>query len=295
MKRPVYKHKEKKQCEEINYTELASSVISEINLARTQPLKYVEILERDMGFFKENILYRPDEEPLRTEEGEAAHLEAIEFLKKQDPLHELVNHEKLELACLDHATDIGEHGLYSHEGTGKENISQRLEKYAEWDYVLCQNIDFGAKSAYEIIISFLTCDGDPSRINRKNIFKQETNFIGVASAFHKDSEVVTVACYAGNVRSFNTLPPEIRDFLPNHIKKIEEEKINKKPKRIKTKFQIEDPEAPDNAVNYITFKKIKLIEDRAKHCTQRVYTLSDGTQHIVETFDDLKVKASTKP
>ena len=38
---------------------------------------------------------------------------------------------------------------------------------------------------------------------------------------------------------------------------------------------------------------MKLVDGRAKHCTQRVYTLEDGTQSIVEIFDDLKVKCDT--
>ena len=64
-------------------------------------------------------------------------------------------------------------------------------------------------------------------------------------------------------------------------------------KKIKTKFQTEDPDAPDNAVNYTTYKTMKLVNDQAKHCTQRIYTLTDGTQHIVEVFDDLKLKVDT--
>lgn len=295
MKRSVSKPKEKRLIEDINFTELASNIIEEINLARSQPSKYIEILEADKGNFKENILYRPNEDPLRTQEGEAAHDEAINFLSKIEGLPELSTDSKLNLACKDHAEDIGSYGLYSHEGSNKENISQRVEKYAEWDFYLCQNLDFGARNAREIVILFITGDGDPTRTNRKNMFRANINFIGAASATHKESEVVSVIAYAGNVRELNTIAPEIRDFIPNHIKKVEEERKNPKPRKIKTKFQIEDPDAPDNAINYITFKKIKLVEDRAKHCNQRIYTLSDGSQHIVEVFDDLKVKAISKP
>lgn len=295
MKKSVSKPKDKKPVEDINFVELASNIIAEINFARTKPLEYAEILETDKSYFKDNILYRPEEDPLRTQEGEAAHNEAIEFLKKIEPLQELEHDSKLSLACQDHAEDIGNNGIYSHEGSNKENISQRVEKHAEWDYFLCQNLDFGARNAREIVILFITGDGDPTRTNRKNLFRSNINFIGAASAPHKGSDIVSVIAYAGNVRELNTIAPEIKDFIPNHIKKVEEERRNPKPRKIKTKFQIEDPDAPDNAINYITFKKIKLVEDRAKHCNQRIYTLSDGSQHIVEVFDDLKVKAISKP
>lgn len=295
MKQSAIKPKDKKPSEDINFTELAASIIAEINIARTKPLEYAQILENDKSFFKDNILYRPDEDPLRTQEGEAAHIEAIEYLNKLEPLHEVTHDSNLSLACHDHATDIGSNGLYSHDGSNKENISQRVEKYAEWDYYLCQNLDFGARNSREIVILFITGDGDPTRTNRKNMFRSNINFIGAASAPHNESEVISVIAYAGNIRELNTVAPEIRDFIPNHIKKVEEERKNPKPRKIKTKFQIEDPDAPDNAINYITFKKIKLVEDRAKHCNQRIYTLPDGSQHIVEVFDDLKVKAINKP
>ena len=291
MKRPVYKDKEKKG--DIDFDQLTTDIIKEINKVRADPYEYAEVVEKDKSYFKENILYRPYEDPLRTIEGEAAHDEAIEFLRSQEALEELEKNKLLSKACADHATDIGENGLYTHEGTNKENISTRLENYAEWDYVLCQNLDFGGRTAQEVVISLLTGDGDKQRTHRKNMFRNDIHFIGASCAAHKESEVVSVVAYAGNVRNLNTVAPEIKDFISNHIKKVEEEKSNPKPKKMKTKFQIEDPDAPDDAVNYTTYKKMKLVEDRAKHCTQRIYTLTDGTQHIVEIFDDLKVKADT--
>lgn len=291
MKRPAYKDKEKKG--EIDFNQLTTDVIKEINKARSDPYGYIEVLEKDKAYFKENILYRPDEDPLRTTEGEAAYDEAIEFLRNQEALDELEKNKYLSQACSDHANDIGASGAFSHEGSNKESISQRVENYAEWDFVLCQNIDFGARTAEQVVIFLLTGDGDKQRTHRKNMFRKDIHFIGASCAAHKEAEVVSVIAYAGNVRELNTVAPEVRDFISNHIKKIEEEKKNPQPKKIKTKFQLEDPDAPVNAVNYVTFKKMKLVEDRAKHCTQRIYTLDDGTHHIVEIFDDLKVKADT--
>jgi hypothetical protein len=238
---------------------------------------------------------------LRTQEGEKAHIEAIEFLKDIEQnnrsdmstrLHPLEESKILSSAANDHVNDIGKSGSITHEGSSKETISDRVEVYGEWDYVLCQNIDFGGKNVNEIIISFVTGDGDSNRSHRKNMFRKDINFIGGASGFHKDTEVISVIAFAGNIRELNTVAPEILNFIPNHIKKINEEKQNPT-KKIKTKFQIDDPDAPDTAVNYTTFKKMKLVDDRAKHCTQRIYTLADGTQHIVEVFDDLKIRADT--
>lgn len=291
MRRPNYKDKDKKN--EVDYEQLASDILDEINKARTSPNDYLEILKKNVEYLKDGILYLPDEDPLRTVEGEEAYNEAIEFLESVEPLEPLERNTYLNQAVSDHAHDIGESGEYSHEGSNKENISLRVEKYAEWDYVLCQNLDFGGKNAQEVVINLITGDGDKARTHRKNMFRTDIKFAGVASAHHKEAEVVSVIAYAGNVRELNSVAPEIENFIENHIKKVQEERNNPQPKKIKTKFQIEDPDAPDNAVNYTTHKTMKLVDDRAKHCTQRIYTLTDGTQHIVEVFDDLKIRADT--
>lgn len=293
MKRPSYKKAVKQG--EIDFYSLSLALIPEINLLRSSPEKYVEYLEKDKTFFKGNVLYRPNQGPIRIMEGESIYDDAIEFLKNQEPMEELKTDRRLCLACQEHSQDVGTKGILSNDGSKKESISQRLEKHLEWDYILCQLMDYGSKSAIEIVISLLICDGDPLRSNRKSIFRTDINYVGAWSSEHKDCESVTTIVLVGNIRNLNSLAPEIRDFIPNHIAKVEEERNNPKPRRFKTKFQLEDPNAPDNAVSYSTFKKIKLVDDRAKHCTQRVYTLSDGTQHIVEVFNNLKVRAKTEP
>lgn len=275
------------------FERLKFSILEQVNLARTNPQNYAEILKRDKEYFKENILHRPDEDPLNTQEGELAHIEAIKFLENLKPLNELKLSELLSLACKDHVEDIGKSGALSHEGSNKETISSRVETYAEWDYFLSQNIDFGGKTSNEIIIQFITGDGDPTRTHRKNLFREDINFIGIDIGPHKETEICTVIAFAGNIRELGSIAPEIQNFISNHIKKVEQDKSNPKPKSIKTKFQIEDPDAPSNAISYTTYKKMKLVNGRAKHCTQRVYTLTDGTQYIVEVFDDLKVRCDT--
>lgn len=293
MKKPSYKKVLRQG--EIDFYSISLSIIPEINLLRSSPDKYIEHLMRDKSYLKGNVLYRPNQNPIRVNEGESVYDEAIEYLNNQEPVEELKTDRRLCLACQDHSQDIGEKGIFSNDGSKKEIMSQRLEKHLEWDYILCQLMDYCSKSAIEVVISLLICDGDPLRSNRKSLFRTDINYAGAWTSEHKNCESVSTIVFVGNVRNLNSLAPEIRDFIPNHIAKVEEERNNPKPRRFKTKFQLEDPDAPDNAVSYTTFKKIKLVEDRAKHCTQRLYTLSDGTQHIVEVFNNLKVRAKTEP
>ena len=286
-----FSKKEKKPLSEDECNEIAQSLAKEINTLRRDPGLYIDILEKDISYFgelntpNENTLYRPDEEPLKTKEGRKAHDEAIEFLRRQKPVEELVYDDRLALAAKDHIDDIGSKGLISHEGSNKESVSDRVEKYCEWDYFMCQNIDFGARNVREIMIAFLTGDGDTQRSHRNNFFREESKFIGVYCGSHSETDTATSVLYAGNVRELGSIPPEVRDFV-DIMRKKEEDSKNKPKKRL-NKFQIEDPDAPDNAVSYSTYKKIKLVDGRAKHCTQKVYTLDDGTPHIVETLEDL--------
>src|SRR4051812_27992052 len=100
-----------------NYKELAMLIIEEHNKIRQDPSSYIEKAEEFMKYIKGDILSVPGEEPLQTYEGKAAYIEAIEFLKNQEPVHSLQYTEELNNACSDHVTDIGEKGLTTHDGS----------------------------------------------------------------------------------------------------------------------------------------------------------------------------------
>jgi uncharacterized protein YkwD len=55
----------------------------------------------------------------QTEEGPLAYVEAIEFLKVQEPIKALAWSKNLEKAAKDHVKDIGQSGQYSGIGSGK--------------------------------------------------------------------------------------------------------------------------------------------------------------------------------
>ena len=53
-------------------------------------------------------------------------------------------------------------------------------------------------------------------------------------------------------------------------------------KEIKNDFQEEEPYAPDNTVSLKIIKKNKTIGGKTKKITQKIFTLDNGAQHIVE-------------
>lgn len=270
MKRPNYKDKQIKTGE-VDYNQLVSDVIKEINILRSNPQHYVELLERDKTYMKDCILYRPDEDPLRTQEGESAYDEAIEILINQEPLNELEKQDELTKASQDHCNDIGELGMLTHVGSKDETVVDRVEQYIEWDNLLCQSIEFGSKTSQEIVMSLITCDGDPTRVNRKNLLRTEINYIGAASGHHKDCEILTVIIFASEVREKSVQSSFIKDYMVTEHSS-------------KTELQIKDQDAPSQAVSVSIKENEKEIDNNICKFTQKIYSLNDGTNHIVEIY-----------
>ena len=126
----------------VNFNKLKEQILVEHNLIRQNPRNYIPIVEAQMKLIKDKILYRPGEIPIETNEGTAAYEEAISFLKKQRPIESLTYDERLSRACQDHAEDLGEKGLVSHDSSNGKTLSERIEKYCEWENCCAENLDF---------------------------------------------------------------------------------------------------------------------------------------------------------
>lgn len=265
-----------------NYEEFAYKVIQEHNKVRTDPSSYIEKIQNLMKHFRGNVLYKPREDPVNTYEGKAAFDEAIEFLRKQHPVDALTPDDRLSLACKDHTNDIGPKGNASHESSDGKTVSDRIEKYCEWDGACSENIDLGTSCAEDLIINFIVDDGIPQRLQRRNLFSPELKFIGVAAGEHKEYKIGTVVNYVTGVRNLGETSPDVKNFITEYLKKAEERKKNPKPLN---PFQEEDPDAPDDTVSVKIIKTTKLIQGKQKKITRKIYSLSDTTQHIVEIED----------
>ena len=136
---------------EINFVELQSNLLLHHNKLRANPQSFIPILEEWLKKYKENILQINNENPSRTFEGEKGCIDAINFLKKQKKIPELIYNESLSNAAMDHALDIGQYGLTSHEGSRDSTLYDRIEKYIEWDGACAENLDFGFRNAENII------------------------------------------------------------------------------------------------------------------------------------------------
>ncbi len=267
----------------INYDEITRQVIEEHNKVRTNPSSYIEKISACLELFKGDVLYKPGEDPMKTHEGKVAFKQAIEFLRQQKPLSPLKHDERLSQACSDHISDIGPKGKATHESSNGNNVSDRIEKYCEWDGACTENIDFGTKIAENIIINFIVDDGIPKRPHRSNLFNPQLNFIGVACGAHTEHIIGTVVNYVAGIRNLGESSTDGKNFISDYMKRAEENKKN--PNKEKNPFQEDDMDAPFNTTSVKIIKLTKIINDKPKKITKKIYSLSDDTQHIVEIID----------
>jgi hypothetical protein len=276
-----------------NYKELYSSIIAEHNKIRSNPKSYIPVLEEQIKLFKDNVLYRPNEIPIQTNEGPEAYREAIRFLETQKPLNELRVDESLCKAAEDHLMDIAPKGLVSHESTNGKNVSDRIEKYCEWEGTCAENIDFGSRTGADVVISLLVDDGIRTRGHRRNLFKEDVNLIGVACGDHKEYETCIVIDMVGNTRPLGKAFFDIKNYkyqYPEGIndtpeKKEERRLAEKGKKKEKSIYQRDDEDAPDGTVSVRITKSMALFEGKVRRVTKKFYKLEDGSEQIVEVED----------
>ena len=259
---------------EIDFQQLAEEIFQEHNKLRKDPKSYIEKLTKAENYYKDKIFRHPNEIPIETYEGVEGIKNAIEFLKNQEPVKELIYSEHLSKSALDHANDIGRQGLYNHEGSNDSLLSDRIEKYTEWDGAIAESLQFCYKNAENIIMSLIIDDGSNEKHQRENLFSEEFQYIGIGCSKHKNFKLCTVINYAKNLYPIGGEPPEKIEYDPNYLNKKGDKELNP--------FQLDDPYAPDNTVGVKIIKIKKNFEDKEYNITRKIFSLKDGKKHIVD-------------
>ena len=260
------------------YENLKSDLYISHNKLRNNPESFIPILERDMKYLIGNILSRPDETPILTNEGRDAYEEAIMFLRNQESCHSLNNSIYLELAADQHAKDCGINGQSSHLSSDGKSLSERIEAHCEWSEFIGENIDFSSISAEQVLISLLIDDGLPDRPHRKNLFSQKYRHYGIGVSHHKTHQSVCVLIYAADVRKKGT------SFYNYENCKYEYPNTMQK-KKIINQFQEEDEDAPNDCIG-VRYEEInKSFKNVNVKVTKKIYTLRNGNEHIIEIED----------
>jgi hypothetical protein len=94
-------------------------LISTINRVRMNPVAFVEDLEKHLSKFIDETVFQLKYDGktinIRTNEGKAAVISAIEFLKQKEAVPPIQYSPLLEKAAVDHVRDISDHGISGHE------------------------------------------------------------------------------------------------------------------------------------------------------------------------------------
>lgn len=175
-------------------------VVAELNLARTQPSAYADILREYRSFIRGSHLERPGEVTVVLNEGAKAVDEAIAFLSRQKPIPPLALSRGLSLAARDHARDQGGTGQTGHGGSDRSTMGQRIERYGAWEKTAGENIAYGGENARDIVIQLIVDDGVASRGHRSNIFNRDFAVVGIAFGKHPGYRTVCVQDFAGGYR-----------------------------------------------------------------------------------------------
>jgi uncharacterized protein YkwD len=158
--------------------DLALRVLDEINLARTQPQQYAQILAR-----------QADASPTA--------LEAIAFLQKVRPLPPLSWSQGISRAALSHALDIGPRGGSGHTGARGETPWKRMARFGTWQGYAGENIDYGHGDPRAIVASLIIDRGVSSRLHRANLFNRAFRVAGIAVGPHAAAGTMCVMDFAG--------------------------------------------------------------------------------------------------
>ena len=266
---------ESKNSNEIDLQKLSEEIFQEHNLLRKDPKSYIEKLTKAENYYKDKIFRHPSEIPIETYEGLDGIKNAIEFLKNQKPVKELIYSESLSKSASDHANDIGKQGSCNHESTNGMLLSDRIEKYTEWDGAIAESLQFCYKNAETIIMSLIIDDGSKEKHQRGNLFSEEFQYAGIGCAKHKTYKLCTVINYAKNLYPIGEEPPEKIEFDENYLQ-------NKKGDKELNPFQLDDPYAPDNTTGVKIIKIKKKFGEEEHNITRKIFSLEDGKKHIVD-------------
>lgn len=255
---------------------LKYQVLSLLNQLRSQPSSFIPILQSEIKYFSNLVYKRKKELPIKTIEGDKAYLEAIDYLKTVNAVNELEYNDILEQCASDLLSNVSNDTQISHIDNNGLNVSDRVDKYLEWENRCSENIEIGSLNAQDIIVNLLVDDGNKNRNRRNNLFYDDLKYFGFACVPHYKYQQINVIVTTGNLRDKGTLY-----FDYSNYKYTEPENIYKK---VVNDFQYDDPDAPDDTVSFKIKKEFKEKDNRKKVIVvKKYYQLKNGDEHIIET------------
>ncbi len=179
----------------------SAKVLSEINLARSEPHTYANFLREFRDRFQGDCYVQPGmANRVQTSEGVKAVDEAITFLSRQKPLPPLTWSNGLAAAADELAEEQSHSGEIGHESRQGKSMRERIERRGKWESYLAENIGYGPDDPRNMVMQLIISDGVPNRGHRKNTFSMAFNAAGVSCGPHPDFDSMCVIDFAGGFR-----------------------------------------------------------------------------------------------
>lgn len=175
-------------------------ILDEINLARTNPLKYAEFAKGLRKSMADRMIKRSGKPTILAQEGIAAVDAAIGFLRSVRRVTALSPSRGLSMAARDHVRDQETNGTIGHEGSDGSQINHRIDRYGKWTAPIGENISYGAETPRDRVLALIIDDGIPSRGHRNNIFNPLFRMIGIACGPHTKFSSMCVMDVAGGYK-----------------------------------------------------------------------------------------------
>ena len=271
-------HDDEEEKEQIDFIAIQRDLFIELNNLRKNPKSYIPLIELEMKSLKKNnILKKRDSNlQIQTVEGKDAYIEAINFLQNQEGVPPVKEESRLNSAALDLVKDIGTRGVVSHQDQYGQYVSERIEKYCEWDYSASEVIEVSSKNPQDILISLIVDDGLKNRPDRMTLFNPAYNFVGISCGMHSEYEIVTVIVFTGNIRQKGTLFYQLGSNFELRNQYDDYEGNYENP------YLINDPDAPDKSTGLRIVKCKKNLGNKKIIVTKKFYTLDNGNEYVVE-------------
>ncbi len=173
--------------------DLPEQVLAELNLARTAPAAYAEIVSERMAGY-------------HGVEGYRAVDDALHFLKKARPLTPLGVSPGMCSSALSYVLTMGPIGGRGHRAPDGSQPWDRMARFGKWFGTAGEDIDYGLHDARSIVVRLIVDDGVRGRGHRKNIFSPQFHVAGAAAGYHATYGAMCVIDFAG---SFLDLPGRV--------------------------------------------------------------------------------------
>lgn len=175
-----------------------SELLSEMNLARTQPQQYAAYIEEFKKYYQgERLLLPGSKRAIVTADGLRAVDEAINFLRAAKPVAALEPSEPACLAARDHAVDLKTNGIMGHVGSDGTKPNDRVDRYGKWLGAIGESIIYKMDTSRNNVIGLIIDDGTPSRGHRTDLFNPDYHLAGLSISQRDANGQVCVIAYVG--------------------------------------------------------------------------------------------------